>query len=213
MYKFFDPDGLFAKIMNTVLALIVLNVLWIVCSLPVVTMGASTAALYTVLIGLRDGNDTKVIRRFFAAFGENWKQASAVWLVLLAASAVCGLDLYLAAQTQSTVARVACVVGLVAVAMTATFAFPLLARFENTWRNHLKNGALLALSHAPRTLLSLALWGGAAVLTVYSFATMYHMILLWLMLGFSCLSYATLWVVTPVLRKLEPAPAEEKEEV
>lgn len=209
MYKLFNPDGLFARIMNTVLALIVLNVLWLLCCVPVVTAGASTAALYAVLIRMRDGDDAKVLRRFFAAFRENFKRATAVWMVLLLAAAVCGLDLLLAGQADSNVARVICMVGLLAVAMTAIFVFPLVARFENTWSNHLKNAALLSLSHAPRTLLALALWGGAVALTVYSFSTLYHMILLWLMLGFSCLSYATLWILTPVLRRLEP---EEKTE-
>ena len=71
MYKLFNPDGLFARIMNTVLALIVLNVLWLLCCVPVVTAGASTAALYAVLIRMRDGDDAKVLRRFFAAYSFN----------------------------------------------------------------------------------------------------------------------------------------------
>lgn len=212
MYKFFEPDGLFARIMNTILGLILLNLMWLLCSLPVVTAGASTAALYTVLLKLRDGDDARVIRRFFAAFRENFKRATGVWLVLLAAGVICGLDLYFASQLDSDIARVISVVGMIVVVMTATFAFPLVARYENTCRNHLKNALLLALSHAPRTLLALALWGGTIVLTFLSANTLYVMLPMWLMAGFSCLSYAALWILTPVLRKLESAPAEGSEE-
>ena len=213
MNKFFDPNGLFAQIMNTILSLMLLNVCWILCSLPVVTMGAATSALYTVLIKMRDGEETKVLRRFFAAFRENFKRGTAVWLVLLLAAGVCGLDLYFANQMDSNVARVIALLGMVAVAMTAVSVFILVARFENTWGNHLKNALLLSLSHAPRALLALALWGGMVLLTFFSFNTMYMMILLWLMVGFTCLSYATLWIFTPVLRKLEPAPAEAEETI
>ena len=211
MNKFFDPDGTFAHIMNIVLALILLNVCWILCSLPIFTMGAATSSLYTVLIKMRDGDDTKVVRRFFAAFRENFKRGTAVWLALLLAAAVCGLDLYFANRLDSNAARVIALVGMVAVAMAAESAFILVARFENTWKEHLKNALLLSLSCTPRALLALVLWGGMVALTFFSFNTMYIMIMLWLMAGFSCLSYATLWIFSPALKKLEPAPAEEEE--
>ena len=210
MNKFFDPDGLFAHIMNIILALMLLNVCWILCSIPLFTIGAASSALYTVLIKMRDGEDTKVVRRYFAAFRENFKRGTAVWLGLLLAAAVCGLDLYFANQMDSNAARVIALVGMAAVAMTAVSVFILVARFENTWGNHLKNALLLSLSHAPRALLALALWGGMVLLTFFSFNTMYMMVLLWLMVGFTCLSYATLWIFTPMLKKLEPAPAEEE---
>lgn len=208
MNKFFDPNGLFAQIMNTILNMMLLNAMWMLCSIPIITMGASTAALYAVLIKMRDGEEPRVIRRYFAALKENWKKASAAWLALLLAAAICGLDLYFAGQMDNDIFRIIAVAGLVVIVMTATFVFPLVARFENKWSNHLKNALLLALSHAPRLLMALALWGGAILLTFFSANTLYMMVLMWLMAGFSCLSYATLWILTPVLRKLEPETQE-----
>ena len=210
MNKFFDPNGLFAQIMNVILGLILVNVVWIICSIPVVTLGASTTALYSVLLRLRDGDDTKMVRRFFAAFGANFKRATAVWLVVLAGIVVCGLDLYFATQMDSGVARVIAGFGLVLVGMVFTFVFILVARYENTWRNHLKNALLIAMGHVPRLLLSWLLWGAAVFLTLYSANTMYVMILMWLMAGVSCLCYANLMIFTPALRKLESV-AEETE--
>lgn len=70
----FDPNGAFARGMERVWSLIVLNVLWLVCSLPVATLGASCAALYQVLGKVIDGEDGHVARRFFRAWGENWKK-------------------------------------------------------------------------------------------------------------------------------------------
>ena len=90
--SFFDPNGAFARGMERVWSLIVLNVLWLVCSLPVVTLGASCAALYQVLGKVIEGEDGHVARRFFRAWGENWKKATPVWLILLvvAVRPVCG---------------------------------------------------------------------------------------------------------------------------
>ena len=90
--SFFDPNGAFARGMERVWSLIVLNVLWLVCSLPVVTMGASCAALYQVLGKLIAGEDGHVARQFFRAWGENWKKATPVWLILLAGGGPGGLD-------------------------------------------------------------------------------------------------------------------------
>lgn len=210
MWNLLNPDGLFARIMNAVWNLILLNVLWLVCSLPVVTVGASTTALYAVLLKMRDGAENHVVRGFFKAFRENFKRGTAVWLVLLAALAVCGLDLALVSQTQNIAVRVFFMAGLLFVAMAWTFAFLLVARYENTWKGHLKNAVLLAVSQLPRLLLAWLLWGACIFLTIWSFRTMYLILPLWLMAGFSCLHYYNLMVFTPVLRKLEPA--EETEE-
>ena len=86
--SFFDPNGAFARGMERVWSLIVLNVLWLVRSLPVATMGASCAALYQVLGKLIAGEDGHVARQFFRAWGENWKKATPVWLILLAVAAL-----------------------------------------------------------------------------------------------------------------------------
>ena len=210
MWNFFNPDGLFARIMNTVWNLVLLNLLWLVCSLPVVTLGAATAALYAVLLKMRDGGEGRVVRLFFAALKENFRSATAVWLALLVALVVCGLDLLLTSQTQNIAVRVVFMAGLLFVTMVWTFAFLLVARYENTWRAQLKNAALLASSHLPRLLLAWLPWACCIVLTVWSFQTLYVILPLWLLAGFSSLHYYNLMVFTPVLRKLEPT-AEEPE--
>lgn len=90
MQKLFDPDGGFSHFITRLSQLIWLNILFLVCSLPVVTFGASSAALYTVLLRLLQGEDGHLTRRFFSAWRDNWKRASGCWLLLLIVIAVCG---------------------------------------------------------------------------------------------------------------------------
>ena len=216
MGKFFDPDSAFSTAMNQICQLFLLNVLWLVCSLPVFTIGASSAALYTVLFKMRDDKGVKVVGSFFRAFRENFKRGTAVWLALLAAAVICALDLMVAKGTEGSLKAVFTVIamaGLQVVAMVCTFVFPLVARFENTWRNHLRNALLLAISHVPRLLLSWLPWAVLIVVTFLTPNTLYSMLLIWLLVGYAALSYVTLLLLTPVLRKLEPAPAEAEEEI
>lgn len=206
MFKMFNPDSAFSRGMNLVLNLVVLNLLWLLCSLPVVTVGAASAALYDVLFKMREEKDSRVARQFFAALGRNWKQATGTWLVILAAAAVCGADLLLVSQSDTTLATVFTVIavaGLDFLAMMCTFLFPLLARYENTWRNQLKNAALLAVANLPRLLLCWLFWGAAIALTVWSVETLYSMLLIWLLLGYSSLSALTLKILGPVFARLE----------
>lgn len=203
MFKLFEPDGLFARGMCYVYYLVVINVLWLICSLPVVTFGASSAALYSCLFRLLEGDDTRPVRRFFAAFGENWKRATAAWLAVLAAVLLLVFDWYFASVTDQPMWKIIAVGGLQVVGMVCTFLFALLARYDNRWHVHLKNALLLAVGNLPRVLLCWLFWGAACYLTVWTYETFHAMVLVWLIFAYSFLSFWNLRILRPVFRRLE----------
>ena len=90
---FFNYDNPVWRFIGKLGDLILLNILWIVCSIPVFTIGASTTAVYYVTLKLvRDEGDS-TIRSFFHSFKGNFRQATAIWMILLAAGIVLGLSL------------------------------------------------------------------------------------------------------------------------
>ena len=214
MFKsLFDPDSAFGRATETVLNLVILNVLWLICSLPIITIGASGAALYSVLFKMVEDKDTRITRQFFAAFRGNARRATGIWLILLVVIGLCAFDLCFAEWMDSFLWKMVAVLGLQIVGMICTFLFPLLARYENTWRNQLRNALLLSVANLPRMALVWLMWGAMIAITVYSFETLYAMLLIWLLLGYSLLSYFTLRILLPVFTKLEEhAQQEEKEE-
>ena len=73
--------------------LILLNLLWTVCSIPVITIGASTTAVYYVTLKMvRDENDSTV-RSFFHSFKANFNQATAIWAIFLAVGLILAFDI------------------------------------------------------------------------------------------------------------------------
>ena len=72
---------------------LVVNLLWIICSIPIVTIGASTTAMYYVTLRLVRDEDGYTIRSFFKSFKDNFKQATAIWLIFLAVGLILGFDL------------------------------------------------------------------------------------------------------------------------
>ena len=73
---------------------LIVNILWGICSVPVFTIGASTTAMYYVTLRLARDEDGYTIRSFFKSFKENFKQATIIWLIFLLVGALLGFDLY-----------------------------------------------------------------------------------------------------------------------
>ena len=152
----FSADGKLAQVLGKAADLVILNVLWIVCSIPVVTAGAAAAAFYTVALKMIKNEESYVFRSFFQAFKENFKQATAVTLILLAVAAVLGCDFYVCTKMGLEEARplfiLFCVVA-VFVYMGSCYMFPVMAFFENSTKKVFKNSYLMALAHLPFTIL------------------------------------------------------------
>ncbi len=134
---FFNYDNPVWRFIGKFGDLIILNVLWLVCSLPVFTIGASTTAVYYVTLKLARDDDGYTIRSFFKSFKENFKQSTIIWLILLLAGAILGVDLYFFARLfngSSTVKTVMLTVFLAMAliyAAVAMYIFPLQSRFYN----------------------------------------------------------------------------------
>jgi uncharacterized membrane protein YesL len=126
-----------------------LNVLWTLCSLPVVTAGAATTALYAVCLKIADENETNITKHFFKAFRENLKQATRLWLIMLAAGILLiadGIIVYHLRSSSSGALAVMWTLNLalligasIIYVMILTFVFPLTAKFANTDKAMLLN--------------------------------------------------------------------------
>ncbi len=142
--------------------LMILNVLWIVCSIPVFTIGASTTALYYVTLKLARDDDGYTIKSFFKSFKENFKQATVIWLILLVTGVLLAFDLYflLNVLTGNSVIRTIFMAAIGALSFiwifVFTFAFPLQSRFYNPIKRTLFNALFMSVRHIFRTLGILA---------------------------------------------------------
>ena len=92
--RLFSYDSKFSQIMLKLCYGCYLNLLWMVCSLPVFTAGAATAALYDVTLRLAREEEPPLTRQFFKAFRENFRQATILWLILLAVGILLGSTVF-----------------------------------------------------------------------------------------------------------------------
>lgn len=166
--KFFSYDSKFSQIMLKICAACCLNALWFVCSLPIFTVGASTAALFRVTIKLVRDENPRIVTDFIKGFRDNFKQATVLWLIMLALGAVLGTDgyiLYHLYQSYTGTIGVICTLGLALIIVAAIayvivlmYLFPLTAHVKNTNKNMLKNAFLIGIHYLFCTILMFAIY-------------------------------------------------------
>ena len=165
--RLFSYDSKFSQIMLKLCCGCYLNLLWLVCSLPVFTAGAATAALYDVTLRLAREEDPPLTTRFFKAFRENFRQATTLWLILLALGILLGADGYILNHLYKSTAgmsSVICTLGLALIIVAAIayvivllYVFPLVASVKNTNFAMLKNSLLIGIHYLFCTILVFAI--------------------------------------------------------
>ncbi len=151
--KFFSVDSAFYKFIVRLWDIIQLNFCWLLCSLPVVTMGASTVAACSVALRMAEDTEGYIVRSFFKAFKENLKGGIPLGLVALVAAYAVYLDFQFWNATESVLFLVMGIVAVVIFTMGLLYAFPLMARYENSFIKTLKNSYDIATRYFLQTLL------------------------------------------------------------
>ncbi len=196
----FRYDGPLSQLLTKVFDLLLLSVLWFVGCIPIFTIGASTTAVYSVMMKLVKGEAYTVVRPFMESFKDNIKQATAIWLVLLAAISVLGFNLFLCffGALDGSALRVIVLIasGLLAVPVlfVALYVFPLQAGFYNSVKQTLQNALLISLLYLPRTVLMVVLDVAIIGITV---------LLIPVMSFFTAIlvAFVNAWLIKPIFAK------------
>lgn len=168
--------GRFLRVMGDMM---ILNALWIICSLPIVTIGPATCALFSVTLKAARDEDSGTIRGFFAGFKNNFKQGLVLGLILLAGIVIIYVDARFAMTCEGSMKTLYLILtGILAAILLVyiSYTFALTARFENTLSGCIKNAFLLAFLCPGKTVLMWVIYAipvvlflflpGAAVLTL-----------------------------------------------
>ena len=178
--------------------LMVLNILLILCCIPVITAGAAWTACYSCLMRIVRGEEQGFpFRPFFREFRKAFRQATAAWMLLLAGLGILAGDYYYAVYISNPVNKLFLVFSMVmafVLLAAAAWLFPLLARYENTLKKHIKNAFLMAVAAFPRTLAAMAVQGLFLLPPLLLPDVYVYIGWLWVMLGFSLPLYITAYL-------------------
>lgn len=176
----FNWDNKFFAALGKMVDCMALSALWFFCSLPIITLGASTSALYYAIHKSVRGNRGYMSKNFFQAFVKGFKQSTLSWLILLVIQIVLFLDEYITYQTLKAGSAFGTLfyfflIMIVFSVLWGLYLFPYIARFEDNVKTTLKNSLLMMIIHLPWSLLVLLLFVIAA-LVVYFFPILIFLI-------------------------------------
>ena len=148
MNHLFNLDGPVLQFINKIVYSVYLNILWFICSIPIVTIGASTTALFYVTLKISKNEEGSITKAFFHSFKENLRQGTVIWLILLAFGIILGIDGYVLYHMRFenvfwTLCTAVFCVAAAAYAIILMYIFPLLARFDNTIVAMFKNALFI----------------------------------------------------------------------
>ena len=186
--KLFGMDGPIFSFLNKMADLCILNIIFLISCLPVVTIGASLSALYYVTLKMAHNQEGYIIRSFFKAFKQNFRQATIIWVPSLLTILLMLIDIRIFGSdptgTYKPLLIGAYLILLVLFYMLA-FVFPVLAKFENTLGQTIKNAFAMSVSSLPYAVCVLALLIIPAILTAMLPESLSFAYMLWLLFGFS----------------------------
>lgn len=179
MGNMFNPDSGFSRIMNKISDLFILNILWIFCSIPILTIGATTTALYSANLKLINNEEGNLIKTFFKSFKENFKKATIIWLIILIISIVLGVNLVFWLKCGLSLSYFALpfiFFSLFIFLLVTPYIFPILTKTKCSILNIFKYCFVISLKNLPYSLL-ITLFGASVL-----FATLYFPIVFLFML-------------------------------
>ena len=200
--RFFEIDGPVIQFLNKVADLMWLNVLTMVCCIPVFTAGASFTAMHYMALKIVRDEECYITKGFFHSFKENFKQSTILWLIMMLVAAILGIDLYIIEKSGiefNNIFRMIILALAVMAAFTAAMVFPLQAKFANPVKATIKNAFTVGILQFPKTFLMLAMLSFPVVLCLVT----WRLFPVAFMFGLSLPAYLSAILYNKTFKKME----------
>lgn len=186
MSGLFNYDNKVMMVLDKIINVFYVSIIWLIFSLPIFTIGASTTALYYTVNKVLRHNRSYVMKEFLHSFKTNFKQATLLWVVIGGIALIVGkvdIGWWLSKNPSmpfgmdwlKNVCWVLFIVVLILDAMWGIYIFPYLARFENTNKQIMKNAAIMACVNFPQTFVSIIILG-VSVFLIYVFPPLFILV-------------------------------------
>ena len=191
--------------------LVIVNVIYIMCCIPIFTIGAATTALYYTTLKLVEDRGSSAVKAFFHSFKQNFRQATTIWVLCLLLGAILGADFYILNMVGSDsypVVRVLLIVPAIVMLFTMTYVFPVLSRFDNTIKRTIINAFLLSVINFPKTILMILLNVIPFAICVFSL----RLLPVTALVGFTGIAYINCMMFLKIFEKIMTKDETEEEE-
>jgi uncharacterized membrane protein YesL len=205
MIELFHPDSKFMGILNKIADMMLLNVLFMITSIPIFTLGASITALYTVTLKLSKKEEIYPLREYLTAFKTNFKKATFLWLILFIVGGVLTAETWFLILVDLEIKNFFLIVqgGLLLFYLsTLITAFPLLSNFSDGAIKTLNHAVTIPFNWFPESMVLVAINILPIVLTGFVFMLFPSIIMLWGFIGFASVAYLSSFILNRIFQKM-----------
>lgn len=205
--RFLELDSPLMQALNKLGDLMWLNVLTLICCIPIVTIGPSLTAMHYIALKIARNEEGYITRDFFKSFRANLRQGIIIGLILIFVLVVLAGDFFIISYSGlefSSIMRSMLMAIFFFVMFTAMFLFPVLAKFENTVLNTIKNAFIIGIAQLPKTILMMVLFAIPPLLFIY----LPQIIPIVFLFGLSVPAWVSAKLYSKFFRKLEDKIAE-----
>lgn len=212
MRNLFNMDSPIFRTLGKLADLMILNIVFIICCIPIITIGPALTGMSYVTLKMAEGEEGYIVKGFFKSFRENLKQGIIIGVIMLVIGLVLGLDMLIlkdATGSMVTVLRVGITIAAFFYLMIMVYLFAVLARFYNSIKTTIKNSFIMAIADFPRTIAMILITVGSVIVTFLTAETLMYGILIWIMFGFALISYCNCFFLKKVFAKYMPKTEED----
>lgn len=193
MDNLFSFDNKFFEALGKISDIVILNFLFIISCIPIITIGASVTATYSVAMKMTKDEETYITKEFIRQFKENFKTSTIIWMIMLVIGTVLVFDFYMSRlvldEVMSKVLQFIFTMVSIVFVFTLTYVFPIIAKFENTIKNTMINSALISIQNLPYTILTIVI-NLSELLLILLFSNYWgHILFLYTALGYGLIIY------------------------
>jgi len=198
---FTNEDSFLNQILIRIGEICLLNILFILTSIPIVTIGASFTAMYQCTLKMINGTHSDTARTYFKAFKSNFKQATIAWIAILVITTILLFNLQFSVVVASKAVFYTTVFVTVILILVALYVFPVIATFENTLANLIKNSFIFMIAKFPATAIIALITFFPISLTYMDVALLPLYTFCWCFFAFALVAYINSFIFYKIFAK------------
>ena len=213
MKNTFDMDYLFFRFMSRLGDIFMLNLIFVLTCIPVITIGAAVTAMMSTTLKMSVNKEGYIVSQYWKAFKQNFKQATVIHLIMTGVGVLLGFDIYYWFSRKTGISKMMLIVAVIMMfvyLMVLLYAYVQQALFENSIKENLKNGFLTSLKNLPVTILLIICL--AVIIAAMYFLSAAKVIML--LFGFGLWGYLSAFLYRYVYREyIDDDEPEEDEQI
>ena len=205
MINLFGIDNKFFETLEKISNIVILNFLYILFSIPIITIGASTTATYFVAMKIVANEEGYIFRTFIKSFKENFKISTIVWIMIMLVGGVLILDFHISNaipnSSISNIFKLILTMVSIIIIFNITYVFPIICKFDNSIKNTIINAILISIQNLPYTII-MSLLNLIPIISILFFSNyLGYIAFFYIIIGYAIVSCINSFFLNNILNK------------